>query len=95
MRCGRYDLPNKIYMYMYVHVYIYIFTYIYTYIYIYRLYVRCGRYDLLNKMYQASGQWEKAVEVAQKKDRIHLKVTHHLWARHLEAAGNVQAAIDW
>jgi len=46
-------------------------------------------------MYQASGQWEKAVEVAQKKDRIHLKVTHHLWARHLEAAGNVQAAIDW
>ena len=49
--------------------------------------MRCGRYDLLNKMYQAMGQWEKAVDVAQKKDRIHLKVTHHQWARELEAAG--------
>ena len=58
-----------------------------------RLYVRCGRYDLLNKMYQASGQWDKAIEVAQKKDRIHLKVTYLLWARQLEAAGELQAAI--
>ena len=58
-----------------------------------RLYVRCGRYDLLNKMYQASGQWDKAIEVAQKKDRIHLKVTYLLWARQLEAAGELRAAI--
>ena len=58
-----------------------------------RLYDKCGRYDLLNKMYQASGQWEKAIDVAQKKDRIHLKATHHLWARHLEASGDMQAAI--
>jgi intraflagellar transport protein 140 len=59
-----------------------------------RLYVGCGRYDLLNKMYQASGQWYKAVDVAEKKDRIHLKVTYLLWARHLEAGGDVQAAIE-
>jgi intraflagellar transport protein 140 len=57
------------------------------------LYVKCGRYDLLNKMYQASGQWEKAIEVAEKKDRIHLKFTNHAWARHLEASGDIHAAI--
>jgi intraflagellar transport protein 140 len=58
-----------------------------------RLYVKCGRYDLLNKMYQASGQWEKALEVAEKKDRIHLKLTHHSWGRHLEASGDMHGAI--
>lgn len=39
-----------------------------------RLYIGSGRYDLLNKLYQACGQWDKALEVAEKHDRIHLKV---------------------
>jgi hypothetical protein len=35
--------------------------------------LRPCRYDLLNLLYQASGQWEKAIEIAEKKDRIHLR----------------------
>ena len=42
-----------------------------------KLYEACGRYDLLNELYQASGQWEKALKVAQEKDRIHL-IDHSL-----------------
>ena len=38
----------------------------------------CGRFDLLNKLFQASGQWEKAIAVAEEHDRIHLKTTHYL-----------------
>jgi intraflagellar transport protein 140 len=38
----------------------------------------CGRYDLLNKLYQASGEWDKAIAVAEEHDRIHLKTTHYL-----------------
>ena len=31
-----------------------------------QLYASCGRHDLLNTLYQASGQWEKALEIAEK-----------------------------
>ncbi|GBG73003.1 hypothetical protein CBR_g12722 [Chara braunii] len=58
-----------------------------------QLYVNCGRYDLLNNLYQASGEWEKAVEVAQKHDRIHLSTTHYKYAKHLEAMGDLTGAI--
>ena len=56
------------------------------------LYEGCGRYDLLNELYQASGQWEKALEIAQTKDRIHLKSTHYRYARQLEAMGDTAKA---
>ena len=39
------------------------------------------RYDLLNQLYRACGQWEKALEVAEKHDRIHLKSTHYAYAQ--------------
>ena len=42
-----------------------------------RLYAACGRHDLLNTLYQASGQWEKAIDVAETKDRINLRSTHY------------------
>ena len=29
-----------------------------------RLYIECGRFDLLNRVLQASGQWDKALEVS-------------------------------
>ncbi|CAK9076435.1 unnamed protein product [Durusdinium trenchii] len=54
---------------------------------------QCGRYDLLNQLYQASGSWEKALEVAKTKDRIHLKPTHYAYAQHLEALEDVQGAL--
>ena len=58
-----------------------------------KLYAGCGRHDLLNQLYQCSGQWEKAVQLAEEKDRIHLKSTHYLYARQLEALGSHTDAI--
>ena len=58
-----------------------------------RLYQGCKRFDLLNKLYQASGHWDKALAVAQKQDRIHLKSTHYLYAKHLESVGDTAGAI--
>jgi intraflagellar transport protein 140 len=59
-----------------------------------RLYRECGRYDLLNKLYQASGYWKKAVDVASKRDRIHLKTTYHALARHYEEMGDIKEAME-
>lgn len=39
------------------------------------------RYDLLNQLYRACGMWDKALEVADKHDRIHLKSTHFAYAQ--------------
>lgn len=58
-----------------------------------RCYIDCGRWDLLNNLYQSSGQWEKALQVAKSKDRIHLRTTHYKYAKHLESMGDLPAAI--
>ena len=39
---------------------------------------------MLNKLYQDSGQWEKALQVAEQHDRIHLRATFYNFAKHLE-----------
>ena len=56
------------------------------------LYRSCGRHDLLNELYQASGKWEKALELAESHDRIHLKATHYTYARSPEAEGLEEGA---
>ncbi|NXC31540.1 IF140 protein, partial [Campylorhamphus procurvoides] len=58
-----------------------------------RLYKACQRYDLLNKFYQASNQWQKALETAEGHDRVHLRSTHHSYAKHLEATGHQSLAL--
>ncbi|XP_030877771.1 intraflagellar transport protein 140 homolog [Leptonychotes weddellii] len=60
-----------------------------------QLYRKCGRYDLLNKLYQASDQWQKAVEVAELHDRIHLRATYYNYARHLEASADRGLALSY
>jgi intraflagellar transport protein 140 len=55
---------------------------------------KCERYDLLNQLYQACGEWEKALEIAKTKDRVHLKPTHFAYAQHLEALEDVQGALN-
>lgn len=40
------------------------------------------------------GDWEKALEVASKNDRVNLKNTHHAYAKHLEALGQTTAAVQ-
>lgn len=59
-----------------------------------RLYKQCQRYDLLNKLYQASGQWHKAVEVAEHQDRIRLRTTYYNYAKHLEAGADCGLALN-
>jgi intraflagellar transport protein 140 len=47
----------------------------------------CERHDLLNKFYQDTEQWDKAIQVAEMQDRIHLKTTYYNYAKHLEFIG--------
>lgn len=60
-----------------------------------QLYKKCKRYDLLNKLYQASGQWQKAIEVAELHDRVHLRTTYYNYAKHLEASTNCSLALSY
>ncbi|XP_028354376.1 intraflagellar transport protein 140 homolog isoform X3 [Physeter macrocephalus] len=59
------------------------------------LYKKCGRYDLLNRLLQASGQWQRAIEVAERHDRVHLRTTYYNYARHLEASGDCSLALSY
>lgn len=59
-----------------------------------QLYKKCRRYDLLNKFYQASGQWQKAVEVAELHNRVHLRTTYYNYAQHLEASSDCSLALS-
>ncbi|XP_038276119.1 intraflagellar transport protein 140 homolog isoform X2 [Dermochelys coriacea] len=60
-----------------------------------RLYKNCNRYDLLNKFYQASDQWQKAMEVAETHDRVHLRTTYYNYAKHLEATAECNIALSY
>lgn len=57
------------------------------------LFKSCGRYDWVNKLHQCRGQWQKAMEVAEKHDRIHLRDTFYNYASYLEKEGEINAAI--
>uniref|UniRef100_H0WI76 Intraflagellar transport protein 140 homolog n=1 Tax=Otolemur garnettii TaxID=30611 RepID=H0WI76_OTOGA len=59
------------------------------------LYKKCKRYDLLNKFYQASDQWQKAVEIAELHDRVHLRTTYYNYAKHLEASTDCGLALSY
>ena len=41
------------------------------------LYKSCGRYDLLCKLYPSCGEWDEAIAIAAKYNRINLKNTHY------------------
>ncbi len=56
------------------------------------LYTSCSRFDLLNKLYQRRGQWEKALQIAESKDRVHLELTRYLYSKHLVETGCVEMA---
>jgi intraflagellar transport protein 140 len=58
-----------------------------------KLLMECNRIDLLNQLYQAMGNWEKALELSEKKDRINLRTTWYNYARYLEGVGDIQKAV--
>ena len=51
------------------------------------------RWDLLIELYQSCGQWDKAIEVSEKHERIHLRRSHYAYARCLEGEGRIDEAI--
>ncbi|KAJ3153303.1 hypothetical protein HDU89_000934 [Geranomyces variabilis] len=53
----------------------------------------CGRWELVNRFHQARNNWEKALQVAASKDRIHLKSTFYNFARWLEESGDQSGAV--
>lgn len=57
------------------------------------LFESCKRYDLLNDMLQACGDFEEALSVAEKHDRINLKNTHLKYAQFLESKDEIEQAI--
>ena len=57
------------------------------------LYKSCGRYDLLCKLHMSCGEWDEAIEVCEKYNRINLKNTHFQMAKHFESVGEVNLAI--
>lgn len=44
---------------------------------------------------QACGQWEKALEIAEKSDRIHLKTTHYAFAQVEKGDEGGGGVLDW
>ncbi len=58
-----------------------------------KLYESCNRFDLLNEMMQADGDWTKALEIAQKHDRINLKSTYFKTAKMYEVSQDYENAI--
>lgn len=49
---------------------------------------------MLNKFYQATSDWSKAINVAESHDRVHLRNTHHLYAKYLEQNGQIDEALE-
>ncbi|XP_054719898.1 intraflagellar transport protein 140 homolog [Uloborus diversus] len=60
-----------------------------------KLFRSCGRYDWVNKLCQCRGQWQKALEIAEAKDRIHLRDTFYNYANFLEREGDIHNAIKF
>lgn len=59
-----------------------------------RLLEKAQRYDILNELYQAMEEWNKALDLAQKHDRIHLKTTFYNYAKYLEEQKRYSEAIE-
>lgn len=47
---------------------------------------------MLNKLYQSLDQWDRAIKLAEEKDRIHLRHTYHAYAQYLEERGDTEGA---
>jgi intraflagellar transport protein 140 len=60
-----------------------------------KLLVTAKRYDLLNKFYQNTDQWPKALDIANKHDRIHLRNTCFNYAKFCEERNDLAMAIEY
>ncbi|XRB23736.1 IFT140 protein [Pseudoscourfieldia marina] len=58
------------------------------------LFLSCKRYDLLSQLHRCRNDWDAALRVANKLDRVNLKRVHYEYAKHLEGLGDLEAAIQ-
>jgi len=58
------------------------------------LFIQCGRYDLLCNMLTASGEWDEAIEISEKNNRINVKNIYYQMAQHFEQSKDFEMAID-
>lgn len=58
-----------------------------------KIFEEAKRFDLLGAFWEASGKWDKALEIAESKDRINLRTTHYRFAQSLEADDKITQAI--
>ncbi|XP_025195129.1 LOW QUALITY PROTEIN: intraflagellar transport protein 140 homolog [Melanaphis sacchari] len=56
------------------------------------LYKSCDRYDLLNRFYRARNEVTASLDLAETKDRIHLRNTYYNVGRNLENKGDIGGA---
>jgi intraflagellar transport protein 140 len=60
-----------------------------------KLFEECGRNDLLIKLNISLGDYENAINIANKKERISLKNTNYIIAQNYEKLGNTEKAIEY
>jgi intraflagellar transport protein 140 len=60
-----------------------------------KLFMNAKRYDLLNKFYQNMDDWPKALQIANKMDRIHLRNTCYNYAKFCEERNDLAMAIEY
>eukprot|EP01022_Parablepharisma_sp_SALTPOND_P012321 TRINITY_DN1578_c0_g1_i1.p1 TRINITY_DN1578_c0_g1~~TRINITY_DN1578_c0_g1_i1.p1 ORF type:complete len:1534 (-),score=207.16 TRINITY_DN1578_c0_g1_i1:2494-7095(-) len=60
-----------------------------------KLYEECGRFDLLIKLLEANGEWEEAIKVAEKNDKIHLNSLYYKIAKSYEYSGELDTSIKY
>ncbi len=59
-----------------------------------KLLMSAKRFDLLNKFYQNMDDWSKALDIANKMDRIHLRNTCYNYAKFCEERNDLAMAIE-
>lgn len=60
-----------------------------------QLYSDCGRHDLLIKLLEANGEWEEAIKVAEKNDKINLKSLYYKIAKSYEYSREIETSIKY
>ena len=59
-----------------------------------KILLQSKQYDVLNQLYQSTNEWDKAVDISTRHDRIHLRNTYYNYAKYLEQSNELEKAIE-
>ncbi|CAF1117485.1 unnamed protein product [Didymodactylos carnosus] len=60
-----------------------------------KILLQSKRYDLLNQFYQSINEWDKAIDISLRHDRIHLRNTYYNYAKYLEQYNQIEKAVEF